>query len=117
MHVDASLSVEIDGRRALYHEFEPHHDIAFISSGLVLEAATSAPVELREITVHRDNYYFLRELALPDIPPIPEGHYLMLGDNSRHSSDSRYWGMVPTENIVGKAVIVWWPPGELRVLD
>ncbi len=40
---------------------------------------------------------------------IPEDMYYVLGDNSDNSKDSRYWGFVPRDNILGKAFFVWWP--------
>lgn len=40
---------------------------------------------------------------------VPFGHYFALGDNSYHSSDSRYFGPVPQKNVVGRGLVVYWP--------
>jgi signal peptidase I len=46
---------------------------------------------------------------------VPEGMFFALGDNRENSSDSRYWGFVPRENLIGKPLVVYWSfdaPGE-----
>lgn len=56
-----------------------------------------------EHLIHRNPYRDSRTLEWV----VPEGYYFMMGDNRDQSSDSRYWGLVSQENIVGKAIAVW----------
>lgn len=39
---------------------------------------------------------------------VPEGSYFAMGDNRDHSDDSRFWGLVPRENIIGKPLVIYW---------
>ncbi len=57
-------------------------------------------------THHPSSQYLNSDI---DVFTVPENHYFMLGDNSRNSKDSRFWGTVPRENLVGRAFFVWWP--------
>jgi len=47
---------------------------------------------------------------------IPKDHFYALGDNSKSSRDSRYWGFVPRKNLVGKAFLIYWPPRRIRLI-
>lgn len=45
---------------------------------------------------------------------IPEGNYFVMGDNRDDSQDSRYWGFVPRENIIGRPLLIYWSAGNLN---
>ena len=47
---------------------------------------------------------------------VPPGMYFVLGDNSASSRDSRYWGFVPKNDLVGKALVIFWPLHRWKVI-
>ena len=48
---------------------------------------------------------------------VPENQYLVLGDNRNNSYDSHYWGFVPREKLIGRAIVRFWPFNRLGALD
>ncbi len=49
--------------------------------------------------------------------PVPEGHYYVLGDHSTDSYDSRYWGFVPVEDLIGAPFFRVWPLGRFGPMN
>ncbi len=62
------------------------------------------------------NYNWSSTALTPD-GIVPKGHYLVLGDNRNNSYDSHYWGFVPRDNIIGKAVFRFWPLDRVGAID
>jgi len=48
---------------------------------------------------------------------VPKNRIFVLGDNRNDSSDSHSWGAVPVENLIGKAVAVYWPPSDWKMIE
>ncbi|NEU75619.1 signal peptidase I [Hassallia byssoidea VB512170] len=112
---------------------EQYHD-AFIKRVIALPGEK---VELREGKVYvnnkpllEDNYFNSQPWTSIDVctvgkqPPylsgpvtIPANSYLVLGDNRINSYDGRCWGIVPRENIIGRAVVRFWPLNHIGELN
>jgi signal peptidase I len=48
---------------------------------------------------------------------VPEDSLFVLGDNRNNSSDSHNWGSVPMRYVIGKALVVYWPPEQWQVIS
>jgi len=48
---------------------------------------------------------------------VPDGYLFVLGDNRNDSSDSHAWGFLPTQNVIGKALLIYWPPNKWAMVD
>ncbi len=82
-----------------------------------------------ELAIRAGNLYIDGELLEEDYLPeqdyrgnfgpvdIPEGHYFVLGDNRYNSEDSRHWGPLSRDKIVGRAFLIFWPPSRLGRID
>jgi len=55
------------------------------------------------------DYSFCTETMYCGPLVIPEGQYFMMGDNRGNSQDSRYWGLLPKERFIGRAIFLFWP--------
>ncbi len=56
------------------------------------------------------------ECNFPTPIKIPAGHWFMMGDNRGESDDSRFWGPIPTNWIIGQAFFTYWPPDRIGTL-
>ena len=71
----------------------------------------------------RVNGQILAEVYIANAPAyvgiwhISENQIFVLGDNRNNSSDSHVWGAVPMDNVIGKAVFLYWPLTEWRLLE
>ena len=118
-NVDDRLAVRIDSDEILSLEYVSCEDVSSPSTAngelpQHLRILGVAEASFESIRIYQDIYYLsTTETAFGTRPwsgiTLGEGQYLALGDNSASSSDGRYWKYVPEKNLMGKALLVFWP--------
>ena len=74
-------------------------------------------VSLKKSSGEEIDYYNRGQYGEPNqVIKVPEDSYFVLGDNSASSMDSRYWGFVPKELMIGRAELIYWPLQRIRLI-
>ncbi len=117
-----------DGKRVEEPYVTRDRGIADTDFKLVKEGDNYMPVQMSMGMANSDPYRiaqaflvdpsdFERQKQLMDAPPaaVPEGYYLMMGDNRNNSADGRFWGLVPRRNLIGRSEVIFVPVNRMRV--
>lgn len=88
-------------------------DVVEIKGGSIYINDKPAP----EAIFNQIYYYNRGQLDAPGQKMVvPKDSYFVLGDNSATSKDSRYWGFVPKDNLLGQAIIIYWPLQRIKLI-
>lgn len=100
-----------------HHTFEPPED--YIKRVIGLPGDTVA-IQDGQIFVNAQRInepYIAAQPAYQGTWQVPDGNLFVLGDNRNRSSDSHVWGYVSMEEVVGRAVLIYWPLDSIRILS
>ena len=122
-NVDNLLALCVNGETVL--EFDcntpiQETNVTDTTNNHVALGVEGATARISRVRIERDIYYAIggsddkRELITN--VEVPQKSYFVLGDNTHRSADSRFWGFVPAENMIGTTNIVWWPLNHLMVV-
>ena len=98
-------------RERIHYSSQYLETIGGVEHAILLEGDAPASIPFTRPFPFRENCNYNSEGVTCT---VPAGHYFVMGDNRDNSADSRVWGFVPDENIVGKAFFIWFNFNELR---
>lgn len=105
------------GDVVIFHD--PHNRQEDFIKRLIGKPGDQVAVQNGEVFVNGDPLiepYIASEPAYDGVWQVPEDSVFVLGDNRNQSSDSHSWGFVPLSDVVGKALIVYWPLDEIKLV-
>jgi len=116
--VDMRAELYVNDRFILRHDIDAEHrtpETVWVRIGFEHAEGT-----LSKISLWRDIFYYpwansTAQLEGEEIE-VPNDGYFVLGDNTQSSQDSRVWGKVPCDNMMGRGFLVFWPPWRWKVI-
>jgi signal peptidase I len=115
--------IRIEGRKVIVNgQALPEHIIEAIDRNdnkaplVIVNETLRQPGETYDVYYHpgsgddqtSEDYEVFRKEGKGGELTVPAGHYFMMGDNRENSEDSRYWGFVPRDLVIGRAMFVYW---------
>ena len=111
--VEQSPLPEFYDEDSLRYSFQFKEELGTVSHHILVDKDRPpfVPPQMIEDFPSREQCNYSGEGVVCKVPP---GHYFVMGDNRDNSQDSRFWGFVPDENLVGKAVVIWMNFSDLK---